>query len=55
MELAVAKLGPVGSEMKRLQADHAYIDGILRNGAERASVIARRNMSSVKDILGFVR
>ncbi|MFO1117556.1 MAG: tryptophan--tRNA ligase [Beijerinckiaceae bacterium] len=55
VELAVAKLGPVGSEMKRLQADHAYIDGILRNGAERASVIARRNMSSVKDILGFVR
>ncbi len=55
VELAVAKLGPVGSEMKRLQADHAYIDGVLRDGADRAKAIAARNMTSVKDILGFVR
>ena len=55
VDLAVAKLGPVGSEMKRLQADHAYIDDILRNGADRAHEIAARNMTAVKDILGFVR
>ena len=55
VELAVEKLGPVGSEMKRLQADHAYIDGVLRDGAERACVIASANMTAVKDILGFVR
>ena len=55
VDLAVAKLGPVGSEMKRLQADHAYIDDILRNGADRAGEIASRNMTAVKDILGFVR
>ncbi|MBX3524937.1 MAG: tryptophan--tRNA ligase [Rhodoblastus sp.] len=55
VDLAVAKLGPVGSEMKRLQADRAYIDDILRNGADRAREIASRNMTAVKDILGFVR
>jgi tryptophanyl-tRNA synthetase len=55
VDLAVAKLGPVGAEMQRLQADHAYIDGVLRNGAERASQIAKKNMVAVKDILGFVR
>jgi len=55
VDLAVAKLGPVGAEMKRLQADHAYIDGILRAGAERASRIASKNMTAVKDIVGFVR
>ena len=55
VELAVAKLGPVGAEMKRLQTDHAYIDGVLRKGAERASQIAKTNMVAVKDILGFVR
>ncbi|HRY02621.1 MAG TPA: tryptophan--tRNA ligase [Beijerinckiaceae bacterium] len=55
VDLAVAKLGPVGSEMKRLQADRAYIDDILRNGADRAHEIASRNMTAVKDILGFVR
>lgn len=55
VDLAVAKLGPVGSEMKRLQADHAFIDDLLRKGADRAREIASRNMSAVKDILGFVR
>ena len=55
VDLAVEKLGPVGAEMKRLQADHAYIDSVLRDGAERAREIASRNMVAVKDILGFVR
>ena len=55
VELAAAKLGPVGAEMKRLQADHAYIDSILRDGADRARAIASKNMVSVRDILGFVR
>ncbi|MFV0279634.1 MAG: tryptophan--tRNA ligase, partial [Rhodoblastus sp.] len=55
VDLAVAKLGPVGLEMKRLQADHAYIDTILRNGADKARAIASANMTAVKDILGFVR
>ena len=55
VDLAAAKLGPVGAEMNRLQADHAYIDSILRDGAERARAIAAKNMAAVRDILGFVR
>ncbi len=53
-ELAVDKLGPVGAEMKRLMDDAAYIDGILKDGAERASAIARPVMDAVKDIIGFI-
>jgi tryptophanyl-tRNA synthetase len=55
VDLAVEKLGPVGAEMNRLKADPAYIDGILIEGAERASVLARETMKAVKDIVGFVR
>ncbi len=55
VDLAVAKLGPIGAEMKRLVADPASIDAILADGSERAGVIARETMVSVKDILGFVR
>src|SRR6202051_4533103 len=36
VELAVAKLGPIGAEMKRLVADAAYIDSVLADGAARA-------------------
>ena len=55
VDLAVAKLGPIGVEMKRLKDDPAFIDGVLVDGAGRARAIAAKNMACVKDILGFVR
>jgi tryptophanyl-tRNA synthetase len=55
VDLAVAKLGPIGAEMKRLTADPGHIDAVLVDGAERARVMARETMDTVKDIVGFVR
>src|SRR4051812_3816417 len=54
-ELSVAKLGPIGAEMKKLVQDPAYIDQVLAEGSERASAIAAQTMKAVKDIVGFVR
>jgi tryptophanyl-tRNA synthetase len=54
-DLAVAKLGPVGSEMKKLVQDPVYIDEILADGSQRAQVLAADTMKAVKDIVGFVR
>ena len=54
-DLAVAKLGPIGAEMQRLKADPGFIDSILADGAARARALAAKTMTSVKDILGFVR
>ncbi|MBL8587554.1 MAG: tryptophan--tRNA ligase [Methylobacteriaceae bacterium] len=55
VDLAVARLGPIGAEMKRLQTDAAYIDAVLKDGAERARARATRVMDEVKDIVGFLR
>jgi tryptophanyl-tRNA synthetase len=55
VDLSVAKLGPIGAEMKKLVQDPAYIDQVLADGAERARVIADETMRSVKDIIGFIR
>jgi tryptophanyl-tRNA synthetase len=55
VDLAVAKLDPIGTEVKRLNEDTAYIDTILADGAARARVIASETMKGVKDIVGFVR
>src|SRR5437773_10359791 len=41
-DLAVAKLGPIGAEMKRLLHDPAAIDAVLADGAERARELADR-------------
>jgi tryptophanyl-tRNA synthetase len=55
VELCVAKLSPIASEMKRLVADPGYVDSILIEGANRARDIAAETMKSTKDIVGFVR
>ena len=54
VDLSVAKLVPIGTEMRRLTADPRHIDGVLANGAARAREIARVTMAAVKDIVGFV-
>jgi tryptophanyl-tRNA synthetase len=54
-ELAVAKLGPIGGEMKRLVQDPKSIDAVLVDGAARARAIAGPVMRSVREIVGFVQ
>ena len=54
-DLAVAKLSPITHEMRRLVADPAYIDSILRDGGERAGAIAEQNMRHVRDIIGWLQ
>lgn len=55
VDLAVAKLGPIGGEMQRLMGDVSAIDAILKDGADRARVIADQTIRDVKDIVGMVR
>jgi tryptophanyl-tRNA synthetase len=53
-DLAVAKLAPIADEMRRLLAEPAHIDAILKDGAERADAIAQPVLAEVKRVLGFV-
>ena len=54
-DLAVATVGQIGNEMKRLMNDRAEIDAVLRDGAERARAIAAPILREVEDIVGFLR
>ena len=54
-DLAVAKLGPIQGEMRRLMDDPASVDAVLRDGSERARAIAEPIMAEVKDIVGFLK
>ncbi len=55
VDLAVEKLSPITAEMRKITANHDYIDTVLRDGAERARALANENMKAVKDIVGFLR
>lgn len=47
-------LAPVRDEFARLIKDKAYLEGVMRTGAEEASYYARRTMSKVRRKIGFV-
>lgn len=53
-DLAVAKLSPMTSEMRRLMSDPAQIDAVLKDGAEAASAIAGPVLKDVRKIIGFL-
>ena len=55
VELCVAKLAPIASEMKRLVADPGHVDSVLVDGADRARVLADETMRKTMDIVGFIR
>jgi tryptophanyl-tRNA synthetase len=53
-DLTVAKLEPIAGEMRRLLADPAEIDRILKSGADKARAIATPVMDAVKKQVGFI-
>ncbi len=54
-DLAVATLGRIGGEMKRLLAEPSEIDAVLRQGAERARALSAPILKEVEDVVGFLR
>ena len=53
-EAVVELLRPFREETQRLLADKAYLEGVYRQGAERASRIAGRTLSKVYKKVGFL-
>ena len=53
-ELVVESLAPFQRRMAELAVDKGFTLDVLRDGAERAQVIAERTMAKVRDRMGFV-
>jgi tryptophanyl-tRNA synthetase len=54
-EVLSSKLSPIAAEMRRLNADPAALDAILKDGAEKARAVAAPIMAEVRDVVGFWR
>ena len=52
-EALVARLAPISADMRRLMANPAEIDAILRDGADRARAIAEPIMAETRRIVGL--
>ena len=52
-EAVADKLAPIQAEQARLLADKAYLDGVLKSGAERAGRVADKTLAKVYRKIGF--
>ena len=53
-ELAIAELAPITTEMQRLMDDPAYVESVLRDGAQRAAEHAGPVVREAQDIVGLL-
>ncbi len=54
-ELAVAVLGPIGSEMQRLLAEPDEIDKVISDGGARAQALSEPILAEVFEAIGFMQ
>ena len=54
-EVTADALAPVQTEYARILADKAYVDEVLKNGAERATRLANRTVSKVYRKVGLLQ
>jgi tryptophanyl-tRNA synthetase len=54
-DLAVERLAPIADEMRRILAEPAYVDSVLRDGGERAGALAEATMKHVRDVVGLLQ
>ena len=52
-ELAVEKLRPISDLMRRYLSDEDELERILKDGAERANVLAEPILTDVRRVIGF--
>jgi len=53
-EAVIEGLKPIQEEHKRIMADKAYLEDVMKKGADKAYVMARKTLSKVYRKLGFV-
>ena len=53
-EVTADALAPVQTEFARLMGDKAYLEDVMKSGAEKAGYYARKTLSKVRRKIGFV-
>ncbi|CAG8798512.1 4233_t:CDS:2, partial [Dentiscutata erythropus] len=49
-QVLVEKLSPIQEEVQRLRLEQGYVQQVLKNGAEKASIIAENNLDEIRSI-----
>ena len=52
-EILIEKIEPISKEIKKLLNDEKYLDKILLEGSNKASIIASKKIKEIKELVGF--
>jgi tryptophanyl-tRNA synthetase len=52
-EVLIEVICPVGKEINKLLKDKSFLEKTLKEGTEKARVIAERNLKEIKNVVGF--
>ena len=52
-DIVLKKISPISKEIKRLNEDISYIDGILKEGSEKANDLSSKKLKEIKKKFGF--
>lgn len=52
-DILIEKIGPITSKINQLTQNLDYLDEILKDGAERANMVAQSNLNKIKQLFGF--
>ncbi len=53
-DVLISTICPIGKRIKELKNDKKYLLNILKEGSNKANVIAKRNIDKIKEIVGFI-
>jgi tryptophanyl-tRNA synthetase len=54
-EILIDKLVPIGREIIRLENEQGYLEQILRDGRDKARIVANKTIKEVQEIFGFLK
>ena len=53
-EILVERLSPIREKIAQLEENMDYVEGILREGSEKATAIAEENLNEIKRLVGIL-
>jgi tryptophanyl-tRNA synthetase len=53
-EVLVETVGPIGDKMREYEQNLDYVEQVLKEGGDKASELANKNMAVIKEKVGLV-
>jgi len=53
-DLCVSQIVPIGQQIQKYLLDEPYLTSVLQKGANKAQILAQKNLKIIKQQIGFI-